>query len=170
MYKLLAFSWLLFLFGCPKNNNIEQRNRENQFILNYLRNQNSSSNPLDITCNNFANTESTCVIASDANSSTCQASEYSRLKSNITPETKRTDQILIAFYNCWRNCLNIYIASDRICSSSKYNTTKLFRDQVKSANNQPSVVWGTCMNSCNNGKSESEGLKGESVTYQGQPY
>ncbi len=167
---LLSFI-LLLLIACPRNNNSDQKKREDQFLINYLRNQNlSTSNPLDNACFNFANTEATCITLPDSNQSTCSLSEYNRLKLNILQVTKRNDTILTAFYNCWRNCLNIYIGSDRVCTSTKYNTTKSFRDQLKSAGNQSSVAWGTCMNSCNDGKSESEGLKGESVIFTGQPY
>lgn len=169
LMKILLSILYLSIIQCNRDGNKAEKERETQFLINYLRN-NSTSNPLQSACFQFTTSESTCIITPVDSSISCSNSEYDRLKLNITSTDKRTDSILIAFFNCWKACTIVYNANDNICSGSKYASTNTYREKMKSGSSIASISWGACMEKCNNGSSEEVGLKGTGAIYTGQPY
>jgi hypothetical protein len=168
MNKILTLLILIFL-NCNRPDNSTQRQLELQFLLNYLQTRNPSSS-VQSSCFNYMNTEALCITSPDPISNSCSDSELKRVRELINPTEKRTDAILLAFFSCWNKCVTLYNTADSICSGSKYATTKTYREKVKSGQTTASASWGSCMTTCNNGKSEEEGLKGSDATFTGQPF
>jgi hypothetical protein len=167
--KISLFIVFTFILTCNRDGSKADKEREAQLILNYLRNSNTS-NPVQSACFQFTAAESTCIVSPDESSISCSTSEYDRLKLNITVADKRTDPILIAFFNCWKACNIIYNANDNLCAGSKYTSTNTYREKMKSGSTAASISWGACMQKCNNGSSDEAGLKGTGAIYTGQPY
>ena len=169
IHYLVYFLILITIHGkCGGGEDTKKREEQVQLLL-YLQNNKTPNSSTQAACFNFASTESTCIVA-DGQSTVCSDSELTRIKNGIQTSDKRTDSILIGFFNCWRNCAFLFNASNSICTGSKYPTTKTYRDAQKSTSNTASAAWGTCMTTCNNGNSEETGLKGTGATYPTQPF
>ena len=170
IHYLVYFLIFITIHGkCGGGEDTKKREQQVQLLV-YLQNNKTPNSSTQAACFNFASAESTCIIAADSQSTVCSDSELTRLKNGIQTSDKRTDSILIGFFNCWRNCAILFNASNSICMGSKYPTTKTYRDAQKSTSNTASAAWGTCMTTCNNGNSEETGLKGTGATYPTQPF
>lgn len=157
--SLLFFSF--FIIGCPvpQDNDLEKR------IITALLNQ--KVNPVDEHCSNFAITESLCAANPDSSSVTCSDSQLEAVKKGIMPEEKRTDSVRNAYFTCWNRCNLVFNTNEPICnSSSKFKTTKNYRDAQKSDSTAQSKNWILCMNNCNKGGSQEQGL---TETYYPKP-
>ncbi|HMV42544.1 MAG TPA: hypothetical protein PK079_21410 [Leptospiraceae bacterium] len=155
--------------SCGGSDNTSKRQEQLQLLI-YLRNNQSPTSSTQAACFNFISAENTCITLPDGQSVSCTDSEISRIKSGIQTSDKRTDSILIGFFGCWKNCAILFNAANSICTTSKYPTTKSYREAQKSTSNTASVAWGSCMTTCNSGASEESGLKGTGATYPTQPF
>lgn len=167
--KWIVLSLLILLNFCGGSDNTTKRQEQLQLLI-YLRNNQAATSSTQSACFNFVLAESACITLPDSQTTTCSDSELTRIKNGIQTSDKRTDSILIGFFGCWKNCALLFNASNSICSSSKYPTTKSYREAQKSTASSGSVAWGTCMTTCNNGNSEESGLKGTGATYPTQPF
>ncbi len=162
--------FLLFLLNvsglihCNKNQNSkEQKKQINIFILNKLLEGQVNS------CVRFSLAEASCIVNPDTPLQTCSQEELTRLKKGIEPETKRTDEILFIFFDCWKKCNDIFNTTEVICTSgTKFQSNKLYREAQKSGTTVQSKNWILCMNSCN--KAESSETSSIGATYVNLPY
>ena len=162
-YLFIHSNPLLVSISMRRGRGHNQTSRANSIAIVSTKQPNSS-------CFHFAATENTCIVVSDSRSTVCSDSELTRLKNGIQTTDKRTDSILIGFLGCWKNCALLFNATNSVCTSSKYPTTKTYRDAQKSTSTTASAAWGGCMTTCNNGNSEEIGLEGTGATYPTQPF
>lgn len=165
----LAFLSSCLLFSACTDQSKDSAKEKEQFLTYIL--QEPENNPVKSACIDFLSIENLCIISSESSLFACSDDELSRLRSNISPESLRTDSILIRFINCWKKCNLSFNAQDSICSSgSKYNNTSQYRQVQKSGTTQASITWGLCMDTCNKGSTNDETLQSSGATYQGQAF
>lgn len=140
-----------------------------QQIITYLL-QNKQNIPGISGCLDFIAIENYCINIPDTSLVSCSESNINRIKQGIQPENQRIEEVLNAFFSCWKECNTIFNSNEPSCSGSKFQTTKQYRDAQKLASLTSSVTWGICMDKCNNGKSENETLKRSRATYTGTPF
>lgn len=164
-FRIILFFLLVFfilLLDCRKK---ESTNTKEQ-ILSFLLNQSltQSSDP----CVSFVTSENLCLLNPTNTLQICSDSEKNRLKKNIEPQEKQTNEVLNAFYECWKNCNLLFNSQEPICAGSKFTNAEIYRNAQKSGQSASSKSWILCMTRCNQG--EAEETKLYNATFKGWAY
>jgi hypothetical protein len=169
MNKILFIAILLFFAVSCKRSSASATPEQEQQLLTYIL-QTTGGGPSVSACTDYVSVENLCIVNPDNSLFTCSESNVEKIKGNIMPEKVRTEEVLNAFFGCWKSCVLLYNSQDSVCSSGKYPSTLQYRNSLKSARTSASISWGTCQEKCNNGKSDDTILKRNEALYLGQPF